>query len=215
MINILKGIGLSLIISTAVAGSALKNEPQLRYNASVRLAESGTLLTRDLFDLTERDYYSCPTGYDECSTDTSRCCPSGTGNGCCANHSCTEPGDTCCVVGTCPSGWDCCGNNGYCSPSDGECCNEGYYCTAGNHCRLWDGEAVCCPSSGCIGEGNSGDLGSTVDSGDFVTTTTKIRTTETSITSTYSYTYADYEYFYTTYYWYDNLSNMSQLDRLR
>ncbi|KAJ5168135.1 uncharacterized protein N7482_003729 [Penicillium canariense] len=195
MVNFAKqaGVSLLLLFAAAVAEEAIQDEAQQLWNATLNIAQVGSLNTRDLFGLEPRAY-ECRTGYSECAYDTSRCCATGTS--CCGNGYCADPGDTCCTSGTCPSGWNCCGDNGYCSPVGGECCNGGYYCRAGKHCRIYNGEKVCCPSSGCAGEYDSGSLGSTVTAVESVT-----ETETSSITSTYHYTYASYDYYYTTYYW--------------
>ncbi|CEO60017.1 hypothetical protein PMG11_04661 [Penicillium brasilianum] len=186
------GISLLLLFSAVVAEETIADEPQQLYNTSLHISQEGILNTRDLFGLEPRAY-TCRSGYSECAYDTSRCCPSGTS--CCGTGYCADPGDTCCTTGgTCPSGWNCCGDA--CSPVDGECCNGGYYCRAGKHCRIYNGEKVCCPSSGCSGESDSGSLGGTVTAVATVTATTTSRTT-----STYQRTYADYSYYSTTYYW--------------
>lgn len=181
-----------------VTSSALKNEPQLRFNATLKMAHPATLNARDLFHLVDRtsSYYSCDPGYSECAYDASRCCPTGTS--CCGNGYCADPGDVCCTSGTCPSGWNCCGDN--CSPVGGECCSDGHYCMPGNRCRIWDGLKVCCPTSGCVGEYDNGGLGSSATAITSVTETTTAIITAAP-TSTYSYTHADYKYYYTTYYW--------------
>lgn len=194
MVKFAKQLGSSLLLlfSAAVAEEATADEPQQMYNTSLHIPQEGILNTRDLFGLEPRAY-TCRSGYSECAYDTSRCCPSGTS--CCGTGYCADPGDTCCTTGgTCPSGWNCCGDA--CSPVDGECCNGGYYCRAGKHCRIYNGEKVCCPSSGCSGESDSGSLGGTVTAVATVTATTTSRTT-----STYQRTYADYSYYSTTYYW--------------
>lgn len=201
MTRIINEVGLfMLLLAGLVTGTTLKDEPQLRSNATLKLAGTGSLDTRDLFGLVDRasSYYTCNPGYSECSYDSSRCCP--TGNSCCGNGYCADPGDTCCTMGTCPSGWNCCGNDGTCSPKGGECCSGGYYCQAGMQCRVWRGEKVCCPSSGCVGENDSGNLGNTVTAGPSVTETATMLTTAAPSLTT-SYNYLDYEYYYTTIYW--------------
>lgn len=194
MVNFAKQLGVSLLLlfSAVVAQEAVADEPQQLYNASMHIAQEGILNSRDLFGLEPRAF-TCSPGYSECAYDTSRCCPTGTS--CCGTGYCADPGDTCCNGGgTCPSGWNCCGDS--CSPVDGECCNGGYYCRAGKHCRIYNGEKVCCASSGCAGESDSGSLGGIVTAGATVTATTTSKTT-----STLTRTFADYEYYSTTYYW--------------
>lgn len=194
---------LATSIFTLATSKTLKNLPQLRTNAT--LHQAGQILTTsntpNTPNLAPRDYYTCSPGYSSCAYDSTRCCPSD--NTCCGNGYCADPGDVCCTVGTCPSGWDCCGNEGYCSPVDGECCSDGYYCFAGTHCRIWDGERVCCPAGGCLGSSDEGELGSTISAGPIGSMTTDTVTTEPSVS--YSYTssvgYVDYEYYYTTVYW--------------
>ncbi|KAJ5732535.1 hypothetical protein N7493_004016 [Penicillium malachiteum] len=209
MTPILNKLGLALLFlqvpATLAASPAPQNQPRLRSNATLNIAKSSKLDSRRYSGLTERYFYwECPSGYDECSTDTSVCCP--TGNGCCESGYCSDPGDTCCTIGTCPSGWNCCGNDGYCSPEDGECCEGGYYCNAGYQCKTWGGEDLCCPDSGCIGSSDDGDLGSTVDvgTGAAESTSSYSYTYDTYTYDTYTYdtyTYASYDYYYTTYYW--------------
>lgn len=197
MVKFAKQLGVSLLFlfSAAVADDAVKDEPQQLYNASMHIPQSGLLGARDLFGLEARQY-TCNPGYAACAYDKSRCCPTGTS--CCTTGYCADPGDTCCSSGTCPSGWNCCADA--CSPVGGECCNGGYYCNPGKHCRIWNGEKVCCPSSGCSGESDTGSAGGGTAAGPTVTATTTATHTS-SITSTHTQTYANYEYYSTTYYW--------------
>ncbi|KAJ6038286.1 hypothetical protein N7499_004231 [Penicillium canescens] len=190
---ITKKVGLLLLLPSIAASNTLKNEARLQYNETLNSAKPGILSTRDLFGLTSRDYYECDPDYSECAYDTSRCCP--TGSGCCGDGYCAEADEICCSSGTCPSGWDCCGN-GNCSPKDGECCSDGQYCLSGYSCMIYDGEKVCCPESGCVGNYDSVELGSTTTAIMGVTTTMPV-TTPVPITETYYY----YSYYYTTYYW--------------
>ncbi|KAJ6014497.1 hypothetical protein N7540_009088 [Penicillium herquei] len=190
------GLGLLFLPATFAVTPALQNQPRLRSNATMNIGKSSKLDGRSYSGLTERYFYwECPSGYDECSTDTSVCCP--TGNGCCENGYCADPGDTCCTLGTCPSGWDCCGNDGYCSPVDGECCEGGYYCNAGYQCKIWDGEELCCPDSGCIGSSNGDDLGSTVDVGSGVAEST----TSEFLDICMGFQNTDYDRSYWFYFW--------------
>ncbi|KAJ5659652.1 hypothetical protein N7507_006103 [Penicillium longicatenatum] len=207
MLPLFKKAGFILLfLSSTLADTIPQNQPRLRSNGTLNLAQSGSSPNTRDFDLVDRYYYyDCPTGYSECSTDTSKCCA--TGNRCCDSGYCADPGDTCCTIGTCPSGWDCCGNYGYCSPVGGECCEGGYYCDVGYQCKIWDGEDVCCPASGCVGSDGTGSLGNTVGAG----SATETATSAASGTSTYEstteagYTYTsdsyEYDYYYTTYYW--------------
>lgn len=196
MVPILQVALLATSLFTLATSKTLKNPPQLRTNATLHQASHAlTSRNTEIFDLATRDYYSCDPGWSSCAYDSSRCCPSD--NTCCGNGYCADPGDVCCAVGTCPSGWNCCGNEGYCSPVDGECCSDGYYCFAGTHCRLWEGERVCCPESGCLGVGDGGELGSTISAGPVETMTTSAPSSYYS----YSSVYVDYEYYYTTVYW--------------
>ncbi|KAJ6017512.1 hypothetical protein N7451_000891 [Penicillium sp. IBT 35674x] len=188
MLPLFKEAGLTLLFLSSTFADTPQNQPRLRSNGTLNLAQSGSALNaRGDFDLVDRYYYyDCPTGYAECSTDTSKCCP--TGDGCCSSGYCADPGDTCCTIGTCPSGWNCCGNYGYCSPVGGECCQGGYYCDVGYQCKIWHGEEVCCPDTGCVGSDGTGSLGNTVDS-------------TTAAGFTYTYDSYEFDYYYTTYYW--------------
>ncbi|KAJ5125476.1 hypothetical protein N7448_004796 [Penicillium atrosanguineum] len=169
-----------VLFASFLASTALQDGSRLRSNATLNLAKPATLDTRDFFGLVDRasSYYTCAIGNDYCA----------------------DPGDICCTVGTCPSGWNCCGNAGMCSPKNGECCSDGSYCDAGDHCRIWRGREVCCPTSGCVGENDSGDLGNTVTVAASMTETATMFTT-VAPSYTHSYTYYDYEYYYTTIYW--------------
>lgn len=204
MVAIFKATGVALLLfftTLATSDSLEEDEPQLQYNASLFLAEPGTLNTRDSdtsgLDLFARaSYYTCPSGYGSCNALSTRCCP--TEDLCCSNGYCAKPGAKCCTIGTCPSGWNCCGNAGHCSPVGGECCSNGYYCKAGYHCRSRSGRIVCCPASGCVGEVGTGRIGNTV-SADEATSITRETTTTTATTATI--TRVRYSYYYTTYYW--------------
>lgn len=199
MIRNLRHLCVSLVLfASFLTSTALQDGPRLRSNATLNLAKPATLDTRDLFGLVDRasSYYTCDPGYFECSN--SGCCP--TGKTCCANDYCADPGDVCCPMGTCPSGWNCCGNAGMCSPKDGECCSDGSYCGAGEHCRISQGQKVCCPTSGCVGENDSGELGNTVTAVASVTeTATMFTTAAPSVTD--SDPFYGYNYYYTTIYW--------------
>lgn len=201
-----KGVGLvlSLLLSTALAfEQAPQNQPRLRSNSTLDVTKLSSINARDLFGLESRDYYECPVGYAECSDDTSTCCA--LGKTCCSTTDyCASPGGVCCNIGTCPAGWNCCGNDGYCSPVGGECCDGGYYCNVGYQCKVYDGEDICCPDTGCVGSDGTGDYGTTYAAGGSATgSATRTDTYMTTSTSsyTYSYTYDEYSYYYTTYHW--------------
>jgi hypothetical protein len=181
-----------------------QDEPQLFSNVSVlHLASERILSTRDLglgsdFNILSNRAYECRAGYSECPNDTFKCCQ--TGKSCCSGTNyCASPGETCCAdYGTCPSGWKCCSGTG-CAPTDGECCTGGYYCRAGKHCRIWKGSHVCCPSTGCVGEFDTGNDVGTVGGSQATETTT---VTSAYTTAAPTVTYLNYDYYYTTVYWY-------------
>jgi hypothetical protein len=152
------------LTAASATGTFVQDEPQRRQNATLEQTDStNALLTRNIFSPLIRrtpTSYTCETGYSACAYDTSLCCPNG--YSCCPNGYCVVPGGQCCTTGTCPSNWECCEGGNTCSPIGGECCNDGYYCLPGKRCRTWQGKRVCCPSSGCAGEVDNGDLGSTL-----------------------------------------------------
>lgn len=179
------GVALLFLFSTLVTSDPVDEDtPQLQYNASFILAETGTApldnrgwsAVKNLF---HRDYYTCPAGYRSCSTGY-----------------CAEIGGRCCTIGTCPSGYNCCGTSGRCSPIGSQCCGDGYYCLAGTYCRIRSGRKVCCLSSGCSGDYDIGSLGNSgSDPTDEVTSVTQAGAATTT-RSRYSYSY-----YSTTYYW--------------
>ncbi|KAJ5640669.1 hypothetical protein N7528_000294 [Penicillium herquei] len=185
MSPILNKLGLALLFlqvpATFAASPAPQNQPRLRSNATLNIAKSSNLDSRSYSGLAERYFYwECPSGYDECSTDTSVCCP-------------TVAGTVAVTMGTAHLRME-------------SVVRGGYYCNAGYQCKTWGGEDLCCPDSGCIGSSDGGDLGSTVDVGTGVAESTSSYSytydTYTYDTYTYdTYTYASYDYYYTTYYW--------------
>jgi hypothetical protein len=197
------------------AAAILEDEPQLFSNASVLdMASERILSTRDLglgsdFNILSNRALECRAGYSACPNDSLYCCQ--TGKSCCSGTSyCASPGATCCAdYGTCRSGWKCCTGAG-CAPDDGECCTGGYYCRAGKHCRIWNGAHVCCPSTGCVGEFDSGGDDNTVGGSEATETETETATvTSAYTTAAPTITALDYEYYYTTVYWYVYSGEMS------
>jgi hypothetical protein len=199
---------LLLLFSKLSTAADLQDEPQLLSNVSAHhLASERILSTRDLglgsdFNILNNRAYECRAGYSECPNDTLHCCK--TGQSCCSGTNyCADPGETCCSdYGTCPSGWKCCSGTG-CAPTDGECCSGGYYCRAGKQCRIWKGNHVCCPSTGCVGEFDSGNDVGTVGGSEATETETETATvTSAYTTAAPTVTYLDYNYYFTTVYWY-------------
>ncbi|KAJ5295967.1 hypothetical protein PENANT_c001G02167 [Penicillium antarcticum] len=195
-----------LLLSSLSTAANLQDEPQLFSNVSVDLASERTLSTRDLglgsdFNILNARAGDCRIGYSECPNDTDYCCQ--TGKTCCSGTSyCASPGAVCCAdYGTCREGWKCCTGTG-CAPIGGECCSGGYYCPAGKHCRIWKGENVCCPSTGCIGEFDTGSDEDIVGGAEATETATETATITSVYTApTITATALDYEYYYTTIYW--------------
>ncbi|KAJ5769958.1 uncharacterized protein N7511_002009 [Penicillium nucicola] len=193
-----------LLLSSLGTATSLQDEPQLFSNVSVDLASERMLSTRDLglgsdFHILDARASECRVGYSECPNDPNYCCQ--TGKSCCSGTSyCASPGSVCCAdYGTCRSGWKCCTGTG-CAPIGGECCSGGYYCPAGKQCRIWKGENVCCPSTGCIGEFDTGGDENTVGGSEATETETETATI-TSVYNAPTITALDYEYYYTTVYW--------------
>lgn len=191
-------LALSLLLTNIATSTTIeKNEPQLLSNISL-IADDGFSLFTENPSLNARAL-ECNIGYSECAYDTSRCCPSS--GKCCGNGYCADIGDTCCTGGgTCPVGYKCCDGTRGCAPLGGECCSGGYYCRAGKKCRIYDGEKVCCPLSGCIGEYDGIGSGGTLTVPDVTSTATETEIETTRATTTY--VEVDWDYYYTTIYWY-------------
>lgn len=185
------GLALSLLLANiATSTTTNQNEPQLFSNISLINKDDGFSVFNENPSLNARAL-ECGIGYSQCAYDTSRCCP--LGGKCCGNGYCATIGQTCCTGGgTCPIGYKCCEGNTGCAPLGGECCSGGYYCPAGKQCRVYDGEKVCCPYTGCVGEYNGIGSGATLTA-DVTSTATETATT--------TYVKVDFEYYYTTIYW--------------
>lgn len=189
-------LALSLLLTNLATSTTIpKNEPQLLSNVTLNTDDGFSLFTENP-GLNARAL-ECRIGYSECAYDTSRCCPSS--GKCCGNGYCANIGETCCAGGgTCSIGYKCC--TGGCAPLGGECCSDGYYCRAGKKCRIYDGEKVCCPLSGCIGEYDGIGSGGTLTVPDVTSTATETEIETTRATTTY--VEVDWDYYYTTVYWY-------------
>ncbi|KAJ5700559.1 hypothetical protein N7536_003572 [Penicillium majusculum] len=190
-------LALSLLLTNLATSTTIdKNEPQLLSNVSLNTDDGFSLFSENP-SLNARAL-ECSIGYSECAYDTTRCCPSS--GKCCGNGYCADIGDTCCTGGgTCPIGYKCCDGTRGCAPLGGECCSGGYYCRAGKKCRIYDGEKVCCPLSGCIGENDGIGSGGTLTVPDVTSTATETEVETTRATTTY--VEVDWDYYYTTIYW--------------
>ncbi|KAJ5597497.1 hypothetical protein N7537_007581 [Penicillium hordei] len=187
-------LALSLLLTNLATSTTTKNEPQLLSNVSLSADDAFSLFSENP-GLNARAL-ECNVGYSECAYDTSRCCPSS--GKCCGNGYCADIGEACCTGGgTCAAGYKCCDGTTGCAPIGGECCSGGYYCRAGKKCRIYDGEKVCCPLSGCIGENDGIGSGGTLTAPDVTSTETEVETTRATTT----YVEVDWDYYYTTIYW--------------
>lgn len=192
-------LSLSLLLTNlATSTTTNKNEPQLLSNISLLNTDDASSLFSENPTLNARAL-ECSIGYSECAYNTNRCCPSS--GKCCGNGYCADMGEMCCTGGgTCAVGFKCCAGTTGCAPLGGECCSGGYYCRAGKKCRVYDGEKVCCPLTGCIGEYDGVGFGGTLTGLDVTSTVTETEVETSRATTTYLE--VDWDYYYTTVYWY-------------